>query len=68
VNVAFPQSSSNHPILRIWRRNQSGSYTSNQYFPVEDTWWSSDPSFTDLENGRAYFIECSTDASFALPG
>jgi hypothetical protein len=68
VSVAFPQSSLNHPVAKIWRRNPSGDYTSTQYFPSEDSWWSSDSSFTSLENGRAYFIECTEPASFPIPG
>ncbi len=68
VDVGLRQSSSYHPITKIWRRNSGGSYSAIQFFPQEATWWSSDSSFTTLENGRAYFIECSEDASFQVPG
>jgi hypothetical protein len=68
VDLALPQSSSHHPVTKVWRRNGDGSYSSTQFFPQEETWWSSDSSFTSLENGRAYFVECDQDASFVIPG
>ncbi len=68
LSVAFPQSSSNHPVYKIWRRDPYGGYKAAQYHPEQASWWSSDPSFTTLEPMKAYFVECTQDAVFNIPG
>jgi len=60
----FRQNSTFHPVRKIWRK-ASGGYVSAQYFPSRQVWWSADPSFTRLERGEAYFLECEGEGTFA---
>jgi hypothetical protein len=54
---------------KVWTRGADGSYISAQYYPSAGIWWSRDPSFTGLEYGRAYFIECETECNIGYaPG
>ena len=62
---AFPQNSTFHPIRKIWKKTENG-YVCAEYFPTENTWWSADPSFTELETGEAYFAECGEEGTFVI--
>ena len=66
-NDAFHQNSTFHPIRKIWRK-ASGGYVSAEYFPSQQVWWSADPSFTQLETGEAYFLECDGEGTFVVNG
>jgi len=60
---AFP---SHQGIERVWRRTGSGDYIFARYY-AGSGWWSSDPSFTGLRCGEAYFIECSGPYQMEMP-
>jgi len=68
VAEAFPQSSGNHPVDRVWKRNRDGSYSSMDYYPSYGVWWCADPGFEALEWGHAYFVEASEPTSITVPG
>jgi len=56
---AFRQSPTDPKVTRIWRRETDGTYAFTQYNTQQNTWWSPNPSFTQLEPGHAYFIEAT---------
>ncbi len=57
LEAAFPQNPSDYAVFKVWRKLPDGSYSFAQYYPDEDIWWSSDPDFSVLEAGKAYFVE-----------
>jgi len=59
IQSAFQQSPTDTKVTKIWRRETDGTYTFTQYNTQQNTWWSPNPSFTQLEPGHAYFIEAT---------
>lgn len=57
ISEAFPQEPSQYEITKIWRSGVDGEYEFTQYYPSADLWWSETSSFTELERGKAYFVE-----------
>ena len=55
---AFPQSAQSYAVTKVWRRLPTGSYSFAQYYPQQNSWWSSD-GFASLETGCAYFVEAT---------
>jgi len=66
LEQAFPQSPEEYSVTKVWRRTEDGEYEFAQYYPSAGSWWSKDPTFNQLEEGEAYFVESDSQVQVSV--